>query len=104
MRGRDANITNISLPVDEDFDPNIHLDNVGLKTPVSSTTDVKLWAKMVFILYILLIYHLKCLIAHILMFTDLQSISIVSRSFPVEQRLSIVINGERKRRLTRTRT
>lgn len=47
MKGKEVpEISSLSV-VDEDFDLNIQLDNMGLKSNVTSTTDVRLWAKMV---------------------------------------------------------
>lgn len=42
-----SEIEGLSLPVDEDFDPGIQLDNLGPKTTPTSTIDVKLWAQTV---------------------------------------------------------
>lgn len=48
MKGTNGSeIEGLSLPVDEDFDPNIQLDNLGPKTSSASTIDVKLWAQTV---------------------------------------------------------
>ncbi|XP_049877742.1 probable Rho GTPase-activating protein CG5521 [Pectinophora gossypiella] len=48
MRGSSgADIEGLSLPVDEDFDPHIQLDNLGPKTTPASTIDVKLWAQTI---------------------------------------------------------
>lgn len=48
MKGTNgSDIEGLSLPVDEDFDPNIQLDNLGPKTSPASTIDVKLWAQTV---------------------------------------------------------
>lgn len=42
-----SDIEGLSLPVDEDFDPNIQLDNLAPKSTPASTIDVKLWAQTV---------------------------------------------------------
>lgn len=42
-----SDIEGLSLPIDEDFDPNIQLDNLSPKTTPASTIDVKLWAQTV---------------------------------------------------------
>lgn len=48
MKGTNgSDIEGLSLPVDEDFDPNIQSDNLGPKTSPASTIDVKLWAQTV---------------------------------------------------------
>ncbi|XP_026489607.2 probable Rho GTPase-activating protein CG5521 isoform X1 [Vanessa tameamea] len=48
MKGTNgSDIEGMSLPVDEDFDPNIQLDNLGPKTTPASTIDVKLWAQTI---------------------------------------------------------
>lgn len=48
MRGSNgSDIEGLSLPIDEDFDPNVPVDNLGPKTSTASTIDVKLWAQTV---------------------------------------------------------
>ncbi|CAH2250917.1 jg10252 [Pararge aegeria aegeria] len=48
MKGTNgSDIEGLSLPVDEDFDPNIQLDNLAPKTTPASTIDVKLWAQTI---------------------------------------------------------
>ncbi|XP_045527991.1 probable Rho GTPase-activating protein CG5521 isoform X1 [Pieris brassicae] len=48
MKGTNgADIEGLTLPVDEDFDPNIQLDNLGPKTVPASSIDVKLWAQAI---------------------------------------------------------
>ncbi|KAM3962462.1 LOW QUALITY PROTEIN: putative Rho GTPase-activating protein CG5521 [Aphomia sociella] len=48
MKGSNgSDIEGLSLPVDEDFDPNVQLDNLGPKTSPASTIDVKLWAQTI---------------------------------------------------------
>lgn len=48
MKGTNgSDIEGLSLPVDEDFDSNIQLDNLGPKTSPASTIDVKLWAQTI---------------------------------------------------------
>ncbi|CAH0728447.1 unnamed protein product, partial [Brenthis ino] len=42
-----SDIEGLSLPVDEDFDPNIQLDNLAPKSTPASTIDVKLWAQTI---------------------------------------------------------
>lgn len=42
-----SDIEGLALPIDEDFDPNVQLDNLSPKTAPVSTIDVKLWAQMV---------------------------------------------------------
>lgn len=45
--GGGGDIAGLTMPVDEDFDPNIHFDNLGPKTAPTSTLDIKLWAQTV---------------------------------------------------------
>ncbi|CAK1552272.1 unnamed protein product [Leptosia nina] len=48
MKGTNGgDIEGLTLPVDEDFDPNIQLDNLGPKTTPASSIDVKLWAQTI---------------------------------------------------------
>lgn len=48
MRGTNGSeIEGLSIPIDEDFDPNIQFDNLTPKTPPASSIDVKLWAQTV---------------------------------------------------------
>ncbi|XP_034833891.1 probable Rho GTPase-activating protein CG5521 isoform X1 [Maniola hyperantus] len=48
MKGTNgSDIEGLVLPVDEDFDPNIQLDNLTPKTAPASTIDVKLWAQTI---------------------------------------------------------
>ncbi|XP_045502875.1 probable Rho GTPase-activating protein CG5521 isoform X2 [Colias croceus] len=48
MKGTNgSDIEGLTLPVDEDFDPNIQLDNLGPKTAPASSIDVKLWAQTI---------------------------------------------------------
>lgn len=51
MKGKEISEISCLSIIDEDFDLNIQLDNMGLKTTTTSTTDVKLWAKMVWLLF-----------------------------------------------------
>ncbi|KAG6460484.1 hypothetical protein O3G_MSEX012013 [Manduca sexta] len=58
MKGTNgADIEGLSLPVDEDFDPNIQLDNLGPKTSPASTIDVKLWAQTICTQLVLFLGH-----------------------------------------------
>ncbi|XP_075982938.1 putative Rho GTPase-activating protein CG5521 isoform X2 [Anticarsia gemmatalis] len=58
MKGTNgSNIEGLSLPVDEDFDPNIQLDNLGPKTSPASTIDVKLWAQTICTQLVLFLGH-----------------------------------------------
>nr|XP_049704799.1 probable Rho GTPase-activating protein CG5521 isoform X3 [Helicoverpa armigera] len=58
MKGTNGfDIEGLSLPVDEDFDPNIQLDNLGPKTSPSSTIDVKLWAQTICTQLVLFLGH-----------------------------------------------
>ncbi|KAI5643128.1 rap/ran-GAP domain-containing protein [Phthorimaea operculella] len=58
MRGTSgADIEGLSLPVDEDFDPNIQLDNLGPKSSPASTIDVKLWAQTICTQLVLFLGH-----------------------------------------------
>ncbi|KAJ0173731.1 hypothetical protein K1T71_010880 [Dendrolimus kikuchii] len=52
-----SDIDGLSLPVDEDFDPNIQLDNLGPKTSPASTIDVKLWAQTICTQLVLFLGH-----------------------------------------------
>ncbi|CAH2094532.1 unnamed protein product [Euphydryas editha] len=48
MKGTNgSDIEGLTLPIDEDFDPNIQLDNLAPKTTPASTIDVKLWAQTI---------------------------------------------------------
>ncbi|VVC94839.1 unnamed protein product [Leptidea sinapis] len=42
-----SDIEGLTLPEDEDFDPNIQLDNLGPKSTPASNIDVKLWAQTI---------------------------------------------------------
>ncbi|CAG4931768.1 unnamed protein product [Parnassius apollo] len=58
MKGSNgSDIEGLSLPVDEDFDPNIQLDNLGPKTSLASTIDVKLWAQTICTQLVLFLGH-----------------------------------------------
>ncbi|XP_045537724.1 probable Rho GTPase-activating protein CG5521 [Papilio machaon] len=58
MKGTNgSDIEGLSLPVDEDFDPNIQLDNLGPKTSPASTIDVKLWAQTICTQLVLYLGH-----------------------------------------------
>ncbi|KAH9630830.1 hypothetical protein HF086_001058 [Spodoptera exigua] len=58
MKGTNgSDIEGLSLPVDEDFDPNIQLDNLGPKTTPASTIDVKLWAQTICTQLVLFLGH-----------------------------------------------
>ncbi|XP_061721990.1 probable Rho GTPase-activating protein CG5521 [Cydia pomonella] len=59
MRGANTDIEGLSLPVDEDFDPNIQpgQDNLGQKTAPASTIDVKLWAQTICTQLVLFLGH-----------------------------------------------
>ncbi|KAL0869252.1 hypothetical protein ABMA27_007522 [Loxostege sticticalis] len=58
MKGTNGSeIEGLSLPVDEDFDPNIQLDNLGPKTSPASTIDVKLWAQTICTQLVLFLGH-----------------------------------------------
>ncbi|XP_052756365.1 probable Rho GTPase-activating protein CG5521 isoform X2 [Galleria mellonella] len=58
MKGSNGSeIEGLSLPVDEDFDPNIQLDNLGPKTSPASTIDVKLWAQTICTQLVLFLGH-----------------------------------------------
>ncbi|CAG9789193.1 unnamed protein product [Diatraea saccharalis] len=58
MKGTNGSeIEGLSLPVDEDFDPNIQLDNLGLKSSPVSTIDVKLWAQTICTQLVLFLGH-----------------------------------------------
>lgn len=53
MKGTNgADIEGLTLPLDEDFDPNIQLDNLGPKTILASSIDVKLWAQAVILEFV----------------------------------------------------
>lgn len=53
-----SDIEGLTLPIDEDFDPNIQLDNLGPKTTPASTIDVKLWAQTVYFYFSLVFFIL----------------------------------------------
>ncbi|CAB3248898.1 unnamed protein product [Arctia plantaginis] len=58
MKGTNgSDIEGLSLPVDEDFDPNIQTDNLGPKTSPASTIDVKLWAQTICTQLVLFLGH-----------------------------------------------
>ncbi|XP_026315132.1 probable Rho GTPase-activating protein CG5521 isoform X3 [Hyposmocoma kahamanoa] len=58
MRGTNgSDIDGLSLPVDEDFDANIQLDNLGPKSSPVSTIDVKLWAQTICTQLVLFLGH-----------------------------------------------
>ncbi|XP_021202849.2 probable Rho GTPase-activating protein CG5521 isoform X1 [Bombyx mori] len=58
MKGANgSDIEGLSLPVDDDFDPNIQLDNLGPKTIPASTIDVKLWAQTICTQLVLYLGH-----------------------------------------------
>ncbi|XP_059053415.1 probable Rho GTPase-activating protein CG5521 [Achroia grisella] len=58
MKGSNgSDIEGLSLPVDEDFDSNIQLDNLGPKTTPASTIDVKLWAQTICTQLVLFLGH-----------------------------------------------
>ncbi|XP_072930014.1 probable Rho GTPase-activating protein CG5521 [Epargyreus clarus] len=58
MKGSNgSDIEGLTLPVDEDFDPNIQLDNLGPKTSPASTIDVKLWAQTICTQLVLFLGH-----------------------------------------------
>ncbi|XP_068618842.1 probable Rho GTPase-activating protein CG5521 isoform X2 [Battus philenor] len=58
MKGTNGtDIEGLSLPIDEDFDPNIQLDNLGPKTLPASTIDVKLWAQTICTQLVLFLGH-----------------------------------------------
>ncbi|XP_013192086.2 probable Rho GTPase-activating protein CG5521 isoform X1 [Amyelois transitella] len=58
MRGTSgSDIEGLTLPVDEDFDPNVQSDNLGPKTLPASTIDVKLWAQTICTQLVLFLGH-----------------------------------------------
>lgn len=58
MRGTNgSDIEGLSLPVDEDFDPNIQTDNLGPKNSPASSIDVKLWAQTICTQLVLFLGH-----------------------------------------------
>ncbi|KAG7298073.1 hypothetical protein JYU34_018843 [Plutella xylostella] len=52
-----SDIEGLALPIDEDFDPNVQLDNLSPKTAPVSTIDVKLWAQMICTQLVLFLGH-----------------------------------------------
>ncbi|XP_041969105.1 probable Rho GTPase-activating protein CG5521 isoform X2 [Aricia agestis] len=55
--GNGTDIEGLTVTIDEDFDPNIQLDNLGPKTSPSSSIDVKLWAQTIMSQLVLCVGH-----------------------------------------------